>query len=112
MVVKTFEEKVCEIFRVELDKISSVTRRLDVVLARHMLWWALQEYLGLSSSMLGREYKRDHTSIIRGVRSFEKSDDFEEYKTIFENIVRDVKIQRLLGTNVKEKPRLSTYPQV
>jgi hypothetical protein len=50
-------------------EVTSLQRRAEVMAARHELYWLGAVEHGLSLPQIGRTMKRDHTSVLHGVRS-------------------------------------------
>ncbi len=69
---------VCQHFDKSLEKIKNKNRFGEVVLARRMLMFFLFKYTGMSKSEIARMIKRDHTTVVAGLRSFQDRIDTEE----------------------------------
>ncbi len=111
VVVKIIEAKVCELFDTEPRLLRSVGRPQNVTRARHMIWWMIRKYLELSLPVIGKEYEKDHTTILTGVRAFEKRSEFEELKSLAEKIMEDEMMVIALDRLYVTKSALSPYPQ-
>lgn len=59
------------------EAVLSRCRATELVLARHEIWWSLRMRYGLPFSVIGRVFKRDHTTILHGVRRWQASLDQE-----------------------------------
>jgi len=55
-------------FKITLEDLCGRSRSLPIVTARHAVWWLLREH-GFKSTWIGRQFGRDHTTILYGVRT-------------------------------------------
>lgn len=111
IVVKIIEAKVCEMFDTEPRILRSVRRPENVCIARHMIWWMIRKYLELSLPAIAKEYEKDHTTILTGIRNFEKRSEFGELKNYAEKIMGDRMMLLALDRLHVTKEALSPYPQ-
>jgi chromosomal replication initiator protein len=66
-IIEWVDETISKVSGVSVQNIRGISRDKDIVLARHVVWMILHDYKGFTYSRLGREYERDHTTIINGV---------------------------------------------
>lgn len=64
--------EVCAKHGVETTAVMSPSREKHLVAARSEIYWICRTKLGMSLPELGRRFKRDHTTIYWGVKSFAK----------------------------------------
>lgn len=66
---------VCRSRRVTRDEVCGRRRTQAIASARHELWWHLrnQAGLGLSYHEIGRLFDRHHSTVLNGVRAFQRS---------------------------------------
>lgn len=88
------EEIISKISHVALDDIKGHERFPDYVDARHVIWVIAKDYLGFSLPQLAREYKRDHTTILYGIKKMRLNESYksllpkmkEKYPEIFARV--------------------------
>lgn len=64
--------EVCADHRVAFREILSDRRSRYIVLARHEIWWRCKNETMKSFPTIGRFFRRDHTTIMAGVRKHEE----------------------------------------
>ncbi len=85
--VSAIVSRVCALFDVEIDAVLGKGRREDIILARHVAWWAVRKRLGLTYPAMAAEFDVDHTTIQNGLRSIAKKfEDPERYPMLVENV--------------------------
>ncbi|MCJ7447956.1 MAG: hypothetical protein MUO72_09695 [Bacteroidales bacterium] len=97
-----FEDIKKVIFRelmISEDKAGGKTRKGEMVFARQLCWYFGVNYTILSLSKLGRNFNRDHSTVINGVKTIQNYID-TNYKEISKLINY---LKNLLGLN-KELP--------
>ena len=64
-------DEVCRHRAVTHAEVCSAVRTKGVAQARHELWWRLRHHPDLAFSLeeIGRLFRRDHTTVLRGVRA-------------------------------------------
>ncbi len=65
----------------------SKKRDSDIALARHIAWYILKEIYKIRWSSIGEYYKKDHTSIIHGVRRVEKTPEILQEAKVIINLI-------------------------
>ncbi len=72
-------DQVCRIHHVTRAEICGRSRSRTVSFARHDLWWRLRNHATLSFSYieLGRLFDRNHTTVLHGVRAWERAIAFK-----------------------------------
>jgi len=63
--------------KVTVPLIMGETRDKRVVAARHEVWWRVWRTSGLSYPRIGAMFHRDHTTILHGVKQYQKRVDGE-----------------------------------
>lgn len=92
------ERVVCKAAGVSVKHIESKDRSPCFVQARHAVWYVAHTHMGYSFSLLGELYKRDHSTIMHGVRKFESN---EKNHTLLVEGIRQV-APELLNTKAPE----------
>lgn len=64
-------EAVCEAFDVDREEVYSKSRTTRIVEARGVIWYVCRQVTMYSYPELGREFGRDHSTIIHGVTKVE-----------------------------------------
>jgi|GEM_PF-695717 len=62
---------VCGIWPVTLDELRGRVRQRRVAEARHAAMWLCCRYGNRSTTVLGRYFRRDHTTVLHGIRAVE-----------------------------------------
>lgn len=86
-------EIVCDVFKIEKEKLLSKCRMRELVEARKIISYVAVEKLGLTLAYTGKEILngRDHTTVIHSIKSFH---DLYETEEVFRSKV-DTIIQKL-----------------
>lgn len=87
-------ELVCQHFNIDIERLKRKSRISEIVLARNTLCYFLFKYTTLNKSQIARMLKKDHTTIIHGLRAFEIRIEMED--AIKEHVVT-IK-EKLFGT--------------
>jgi chromosomal replication initiation ATPase DnaA len=68
-------DTICRARGVTRDELCGRERTKNIALARHELWWTLRNTPAMSFSYveIGRIFGRDHSSVLHGVRAFERA---------------------------------------
>ncbi len=66
---------ICQRHHVTREEVCGRGRTRVVALARHELWWELRHHgtLAFSYEEIGRLFGRNHTTVLHGVRAFQKA---------------------------------------
>lgn len=67
-------DEICRRRAVTRDEVCGRTRTNAVARARHELWWRLRNHpdISLSFEEIGRLFRRNHATVIHGVRAHER----------------------------------------
>ena len=66
-------DAVCRRRNVAREEVCGRGRTRSVSRARHELWWELRRHPGMSFGEIGRLFARNHTTVMMGVRTFERA---------------------------------------
>ncbi len=66
-------DAVCRRRSVTREEVCGRGRTRNVARARHELWWELRRNPGMSFGEIGRLFDRNHTTVMTGVRAFERA---------------------------------------
>lgn len=55
---------ICELFKIRVEEVYQKTRRQPITSYRHIILYALHKYGKYSLKTIGREFDRDHTTVI------------------------------------------------
>lgn len=67
--VAKIQQAVVEYYKLSMIDLKSDRRYFDVVTARHVAMWLAKELTFRSLPEIGRIFRRDHTSVLHGIRS-------------------------------------------
>ena len=86
------QKAVSKYFHITVDEIMGSGKRKEVALARQICFYMCEKYVkGATASSIGREFSRDHSTVIYGINKI--ADDLkkkEEIKTIIEDIKKNL----------------------
>lgn len=68
MMVRRIQQLICREFKVEMRDLLSPSRRIQWVIARQAGYYLAKQLTMLSLPAVGRKFRRDHTTILHGVR--------------------------------------------
>lgn len=71
-------KEVCEKHNITWEMMASTQRSYPIVRARQEAWWRMSRELRMSLPAIGRRCNRDHTSILHGIRKFQRLIDSGE----------------------------------
>ena len=74
---KKIIDKVCKFYNIQRDEILSKSRTKDINHARQVACYLMKYELKMSFPAIGREFSRDHTTIMNGVSKIEKGIKFD-----------------------------------
>ena len=74
---KKIIDKVCKFYNVSRDDILSKSRTKDINHARQVACYLMKYQIKMSFPQIGKEFSRDHTTIMNGVSKIEKSVKFD-----------------------------------
>ena len=77
LTTKKIIDKVCKFYNVSRDDILSKSRTKDINHARQTACYLMKYQLKMSFPQIGREFSRDHTTIMNGVSKIEKGVKFD-----------------------------------
>ncbi|MDO4868208.1 MAG: chromosomal replication initiator protein DnaA [bacterium] len=77
LTTKKIIDKVCRFYNVSKEDILSKSRTKDVNHARQVACYLMKYQLKMSFPQIGREFSRDHTTIMNGVSKIEKGVKFD-----------------------------------
>lgn len=84
--IRGIQEKVARYFYIDVKALKSVSRKKNLVVARHIAMYIARER-GYSFPEIGCAFKRDHSTVINGVRKIEKDlKTDEKLKRIIEEV--------------------------
>ena len=68
------------------------SRARHIVMARNIIWYIFRQYLGTLVTESARIFKKDHTTVIHGIKSFKNDMQtsesyYEHYYTIKKNLL-------------------------
>lgn len=72
-------EIVCDHFETTLGKLQRKSRYAETVLARSTLMHFLYKYTSLNKAQIGRLLKKNHTTVIHNLKSFEDRIEIEDH---------------------------------
>jgi chromosomal replication initiator protein len=64
--------QVCEAFGISADMLNSKSRKQEYVHARNAIFYLARQHTGLSLQEIGRRFNRTHSTVIKGITSFER----------------------------------------
>ena len=80
--VEAIQETVCSFFKIKKDQLFILNRAPHVSRPRMIAMFLIRKHLGLSYHAIGREFKKDHSTIIHAEAAIKnliaRSDDFRE----------------------------------
>jgi len=71
-------EVVCQHFNTDIERLKRKGRFAEVVLARNTLCYFLFKYTALNKAQIARMLKKDHTTVVHGLRAFEIRIEMED----------------------------------
>jgi len=83
---KIFQE-VCRLYGVSADDIRSKKRTTNIALARRVTMYVMRRVLELSLPDIGKEFSRDHSTVIYNIAAVEK--EMEE-NSLFRGVIEDI----------------------
>lgn len=93
--MRVIDSVLCDAFGVSLELLHSAARSIPAPLARQHGFYLARTLLGMTMPQIGRWYKRDHTSVLHGVRKIERlREGSEEFN---DNVVSLIARVRELG---------------
>lgn len=69
---ETIIRLVCESFGLDMQQLTSSSRKQEFVTARNTIYWLARKHTELSLSDIGAKFKRRHTTVIKGITSVER----------------------------------------
>jgi chromosomal replication initiator protein len=63
---------VCEAFGISADTLNSKSRKQEYVFARNTAFYLARQHTGLSLQEIGKKFNRTHSTVIKGITSFER----------------------------------------
>ena len=72
--IEQVEFVIAKAANITVSDLYSKDRTTAIVDARHAVWYIITRHMGYSSAYVGRLYKRDHTTVLSGVKRIENSD--------------------------------------
>lgn len=66
-------DAVCQARGVTREELCGRGRTKNVAFARQELWWHLRRSPGMSFAEIGRLFDRNHTTVMAGIRSYERA---------------------------------------
>lgn len=103
--VYEIQQLTAETFGIEIDDILSPTRRRKIAWPRQVAMMLARQHTGYSLPRLGRLFKRDHSTILEGIRQAERrvANDRSLAATVR-------MMERRLGVASADPPRVESYP--
>lgn len=85
-------QAVCDTYNISQETLKGKSRRANVVLARHVTWYALRETLEMTLADAGAIFGHDHTTVMSAIRKLEaKKNEDASFAEDLENLLRDIK---------------------
>ena len=89
--ISKIENALSQIYNISILDINSRIKKEEIVEIRMIIWYICHKYLDISSVKLGKYYKRDHSTILNGIKKMENKEDiigfmYSKIKEIFPEI--------------------------
>ena len=88
--VPTFESVICSYTGITKDRIRSLTRKREVVFARHMSFHYLSTMSNSSLRDIGRIYNKDHATVIHAKSEHQNlyAENFKGYADTYDKVIK------------------------
>ncbi len=80
-------------FSVSKDDLFGISRKKEIVMARQVYWWLLRNRLKYSYPFIAGLFKKDHTTVMHGIRAGEESGLFDKVRDDLGKKVPVIKIE-------------------
>ncbi|MBR5734210.1 MAG: chromosomal replication initiator protein DnaA [Desulfovibrionaceae bacterium] len=71
--LESITRQVCEAFNLQVDQLSSRSRKSNLVVARNTIFYLARKYTDLSLESIGKKFSRRHSTVIKGISSLESA---------------------------------------
>ncbi len=98
--VKLVAIETCSKFSITLDRLTTPSRSNQVAIPRQVVFYVARELCDVTSTELGRIFRKDHGTVLHGVKQIKnRMDVYEPFASIVKDIIKSVR-QRLASEAV------------
>lgn len=100
-ILEVLEGIIAKAANVTIEEMRGTGREMEVVEARHAMWYVLSTHFMMSTKQLGRIYGKNHTTVIHAVRKFKETGAgeivmkqlFERHAKVMEKVPNDISLR-------------------